>query len=58
MRSQDCAFIEEMRTLFKGSPSGSVSFPNITTAMSRIKELEDRLVKLENKIESRVDYSA
>ena len=47
-RSQDFAFREEMRTLFSGDPSGGVEFPNITTAMRKIKELERRLEELEN----------
>jgi hypothetical protein len=50
--SQDCAFVGEMRTLFNSSPSGSVSFPNIETAMKKIKELESRLAKLESLADS------
>ena len=51
-RSQDCAFREEMRALFSGNPSGSVNFPNITTAMRKIKELEGWLAKLETLADS------
>jgi hypothetical protein len=48
LRSQDYVFREEMRVLFNDMPSGSAGFPNITTAMSRIEELERRLEELEN----------
>ena len=53
-RSREHGFIDEMRILFNDSPSGSVSFPGITTAMEKIKDLEDRLAKLEYLIKSKL----
>ena len=53
--SQDFAVRQEMLTLFKSSPSGRVSFPNINFAMRKIRELEARLEKLENLIDAPED---
>ena len=48
-------FRKSMEKLFKGPPTGIVQFPSLSEAITRISRIEDRLLKLESKLESLKD---
>jgi len=46
----DTKFREKMRNLFSSEPAGSISFPSLQNAWSRINELEERIILLEKRL--------
>ncbi len=49
-RYADAAFSAEMRALFSGEPSGTLTIPTLQDALERIERLERRLAALEARV--------
>jgi len=46
----DKLFYEMFRNIFKGNPTGNISFPSLSDAFERMNELEQRIQKLETSL--------
>lgn len=49
-RRYDASFRREMRSLFRGDPTGRLTIPNLKDAMERIVQLERRLASLAKRV--------